>query len=38
MLSVYHNFDLDDRIFECLLTSMAAVHVGDVRGLFLVCD
>ena len=28
----YRNPDLDDRIFDCLLTSMAAVHGEDVRA------
>ena len=30
----YHNPDLDDRIFDCLLTSMTAVHAEDVRASF----
>ena len=29
------NPDLDDRIFDCLLTSMAAVQAEDVRASFL---
>ena len=33
--SLYRNLDLDDRIFNCLLTSMAAVQVEDVRASFL---
>ena len=33
--SPYHNPDLDDRIFDCLLTSMAAVQAEDVRASFL---
>ena len=33
--SVYRNPDLDDRIFDCLLASMAAVHAEDVRAAFL---
>ena len=42
MFSLYHNPDLDDRKFDCLLTSMAAVQdeavhasllfVGDLDG------
>ena len=34
--SLYRNHDLDDRIFDCLLTSMAAVQAEDVC-LFPVC-
>ena len=33
--SLYRNPDLDDRIFDCLLASMAAVHAEDVRASFL---
>ena len=33
--SLYLNPDLDDRIFDCLLASMAAVQVEDVRDSFL---
>ena len=33
--SVYRNPDLDDRIFHCLLASMAAVQAEDVRASFL---
>ena len=33
--SLYRNHDLDDRIFYCLLASMAAVHAEDVRASFL---
>ena len=29
------NPDLDDRIFDCLLASMAAVQAEDVRASFL---
>ena len=37
--SLYSNADLDDRIFDCLLTSIAAVQAEDVRASFLfVCD
>ena len=32
---LYRNPDLDDRIFDCLLTSMAAVQAEDVRASFL---
>ena len=35
MFSLYLNTDLDDRIFDCLLTSMAAVQAEDVRSSFL---
>ena len=34
-LSLYRNPDLDDRIFDCLLTSMAAVQAEDGRASFL---
>ena len=30
--SLYRNPDLDDRIFDCLLTLMAAVQAEDVRA------
>ena len=33
--SLYHNPDQDDRICDCLLTSMAAVQAEDVRASFL---
>ena len=33
--SLYHNPDQDDRIYDCLLTSMAAVQAEDVRASFL---
>ena len=33
--SLYRNPDLDDRIFDCLLLSMAAVQAEDVRASFL---
>ena len=33
--SLYSNPDLDDRIFDCLLTSMAAMQAEDVRASFL---
>ena len=35
VFSVYRNPDLDDPIFNCLLTSMAAVQAVDVRASFL---
>ena len=33
--SLYRNHDLDDRIFDCLRASMAAVQAEDVRATFL---
>ena len=33
--SLYHNPDQDNRIYDCLLTSMAAVQAKDVRASFL---
>ena len=33
--SLYRNPELDDRIFDCLLASMAAVQAEDVRDSFL---
>ena len=36
VFSLYRNPDLDDRIFDCLLTSMAAVQAEDVRAQFVV--
>ena len=35
VFSLYRNPDLDDRILDCLLTSMAAVQAEDVRASFL---
>ena len=35
VFSIYRNPVLDDRIFDCLLTSMAAVQAEDVRASFL---
>ena len=32
MFSLYRNPDLDDRIFDCLLTSISAAQVEDVCG------
>ena len=33
--SLYRKIDLDDRIFDCLLASMAAAQAEDVRASFL---
>ena len=39
IFSLYRNPDLDDLIFDFLLTSMIAVQAKDIRGSFLfVCD
>ena len=38
VFSLYCNPDLDDRIVDCLLTLMAAVHAEDVRASFLFVD
>ena len=39
VFSLYRNSDLEDRIFDCLLTSTATVQAEDVRGSFIfVCD
>ena len=35
LYSLYYNPDKDDRIFYCLLASMAAVHAEDVHASFL---
>ena len=35
MFILYRNPDLDDRIFDCLLASLAAVQAEDVRASFL---
>ena len=35
VFSLYRNPDLDDRIYDCLLTKMAAVHAADARASFL---
>ena len=35
MFSLYRNPDLDDRIYDCSLTAMAAVQAADVRAWFL---
>ena len=34
-VSLYRNSDLDDRIFDCLLASIAAVQTEDIRASFL---
>ena len=34
VFSLYRNRDLDDRIFDCLPASMAAVQTEDVRASF----
>ena len=38
MRRLYRKSDLDDRIFDCLLTSMAAVQAEDVHASFLFVD
>ena len=35
VFSLYHNPDLDDRIYDCLLTAMAAVQAVNARASFL---
>ena len=35
VFSLYRNPDLDDRIFDCLLASMAAVQTEDICASFL---
>ena len=35
VFSLYRNPDIDDRIFDCLLASIAAVQADDVRASFL---
>ena len=35
VFSLYHNPDLDDQIFYCLLASMAAVQIEDICASFL---
>ena len=35
VFSFYRNLDLDDRIFDCLLASMAAVQTDGIRASFL---
>ena len=34
VFSLYRKPDLDDRIFDCLLASMAAVQAEDIRDSF----
>ena len=38
VFSLYRNPDLDDRIYDCLLTAMAAVQAADARAAFLFVD
>ena len=35
MFTLYRNPDLDDQIYECLLTAMAAMQAVDVHASFL---
>ena len=35
VFSVYSNPDLDDQIYDCLLTAMTSVQAADARALFL---
>ena len=35
VFSLYRNPELDDRIFDCLLASMAAEQAEDIRASFL---
>ena len=35
VFSLYRNPDLDDRIYDCLLTAMAGVQAADARASFL---
>ena len=35
VFSLYHNLDLADRIYDCLLTAMAAVQAADAHASFL---
>ena len=35
MFSLYHNPVIDDRMYDCLLTAMAAVQAADVHASFL---
>ena len=32
MFSLYHNLEIEDRIYECLLTAMAALQAVDVHA------
>ena len=36
--SLYRNPDLDERIFDCLLPTMAALQAEDVRASLLFAD
>ena len=38
VFSLHLNPDLDDRILDCLLASMAALQAKDVRASFLFAD
>ena len=39
MFNLYRNPDLDDRVYDCLLTAMAAVQAAEVCASFLfVCN
>ena len=35
VLGLYRNSDLDDRAFDCLLTTMSAVQAEGVRASFM---
>ena len=35
VFSLYRNHDQDDRIYDCLLTAMAAVQAADARASFM---
>ena len=35
VFSLYRNPDLDDQIYDCLLTALAAVQAADARASFL---
>ena len=35
VFSHYHNHDIDDRILDCLIASMAGVQTEDIRASFL---
>ena len=35
MFNLHRNPDLEDRIFDCLLTSLVAMQAGDLRASFL---
>ena len=38
VFSLYRNPDLDDRIYDCLSTAMAAVQAADARASFIFVD